>query len=87
MSLTKSDKEWVKDVLDITLESVLDKQEQKFEAKIAEIKDDFYTKIDPVLKEVMAAREECELLSNKVYSDHEPRITKVEKKVSVAPVT
>lgn len=50
MALTKTDKNWIEDIMD--------KQEQKFEAKVAEFKDDFYTKIDPILKEVIASREE-----------------------------
>ncbi len=95
MALTASDRKWVKDVLESALvsqeqkfeakiDSALDNQEQKFEAKIVEIKNDFYEKIDPVLKEVMASREERELLSHRV-SNHEDRLEKVEKKLDLHP--
>lgn len=49
MALTKSDKVWVKDVLKGALEDALDKQEQKFEKKLTEIKSEFIEKIDPIL--------------------------------------
>lgn len=81
MSLTKGDKIWIKNVLT----DGLDSQEQKFEAKIVEVKNDFYDKIDPILKEVVASQEERTMLSHRV-SDHEDRIEKVEKKIGIQPV-
>ena len=47
MTLTKSDKDWIEG----TLKDVIQDQEDKFEAKIVDVKSDFYEKIDPVLKE------------------------------------
>lgn len=84
MALTKSDKIWVKDLLDNTLESALDKQEQKFEAKLVEVKDDFYNKIDPILKEVVASREERVILSQH-SKDQTDRIDNIEKKLGIQP--
>ena len=81
MVLTKSDKEWVKGVL----KEVLGDQEQKFESKIVEVKGDFYNKIDPILKEVIANQEERTILSHRV-SDHEDRIENIEKKFKIQPV-
>ena len=80
MTLTKSDKKWVIGVLQDALES----QEVKFERKIDEVKNDFYNKIDPILKEVLANQEERTILSHKV-SDHEERIENVEKKFNIQP--
>ena len=85
MSLTKSDKVWIKALLKNSLEDALDSQEQKFEAKIVEVKNDFYDKIDPILKEVVANQEERIILSHRV-SNHEDRIGKVEKKLNIQPV-
>lgn len=59
MVLTSSDKSWIKNVL----QDGLDSQEEKFEAKIVEVKSDFLDKIDPILKEVAATREERTILS------------------------
>jgi hypothetical protein len=80
MTLTKSDKDWVKNIF---IEG-MDSQEQKFEAKIVEVKNDFYDKIDPILKEVVASQEERTIVSHRV-SDHEDRIEKVEKKLNIQP--
>ena len=80
MALTQSDKNWVKN----TVESAMEEQEQRFEAKIEEVKGDFYNKIDPILKEVVASQEERTILSHQV-SGHEDRIEKIEKKLSITP--
>lgn len=84
MALTKSDKVWVKTTIKDVLEVALDNQEQKFEAKVDEFKDDFYTKIDPILKEVVASREERAILSQH-SSDQANRIEKIEKKLNIQP--
>ena len=78
MALTKTDKIWVKNVL----EDALDDQEQKFEAKITEFKDEFFTKIDPILKEVVASREEREILSQHSKNQTD-RIEKIENKLGI----
>ncbi|KKR63102.1 hypothetical protein A2210_02775 [Candidatus Woesebacteria bacterium RIFOXYA1_FULL_40_18] len=78
MALTKTDKIWVKNVL----EDALDNQEQKFEAKITEFKDEFFTKIDPILKEVVASREEREILSQHSKNQTD-RIEKIENKLGI----
>ncbi len=40
MTLTKSDKNWI--------QNLVEDQEIKNESKIMEVKDDFYNKIDPI---------------------------------------
>jgi len=59
------------------LENALDKQELKFEDKITEFKDEFYTKIDPILKEVTANRQE-RATSAEQHRRNEKRIEKLE---------
>jgi hypothetical protein len=76
MSLTKSDITQIK--------GLLNDQEHKFETKIVEVKNDFYNKIDPILKEVTSNREELPIISHRL-SNHEDRIEKVEKKLSIQP--
>lgn len=62
----------------------MEDQEEKFEAKIVEVKSDFFDKIDPILKEVVANQEERTILSHKA-SDHEDRIENIEKKLDIHP--
>lgn len=70
MTLTRSDK--------FFLENLFEKQEEKFESKIAKFKDDFYTKVDPILKEVVANREERAVRAEQ-HRRNEERIEKLEK--------
>jgi hypothetical protein len=70
MTLTNGDKEFIA--------NLLDNQELKFEAKITEFKDEFYTKIDPILKEVVASRED-RLMGAEQHLRNEKRIEKLEK--------
>ncbi len=74
MALTKKDKEFITGLL---LEN-LDSQEQKFEAKITEFKDEFYTKIDPILKEVVASRED-RIMGAEQHRRNQDRIEKLEE--------
>lgn len=60
------------------LDVKLDEQEQQFEGKLTEFKSEFFDKIDPVLKEVTANREDRTLQSDRI-SNHEDRIEKLEK--------
>jgi hypothetical protein len=82
MTLTKSDKKFIENTVDQKLDekltSKLDEQEQKFEAKLTEFRDDFYTKIDPILKEVVASRED-RLMGSEQHHRNEDRIEKLEK--------
>jgi len=65
MPLTKSDKQDIEGILtkglvrqEFKFENKLDDIEQKFEAKLTKFRDGFYTKIDPILKEVKTNHEE-----------------------------
>jgi len=46
-------------------------------------KDEFYGKMDEVMGELKAIREGQEIVTAKVYEDHEPRISKIEKKLRI----
>lgn len=86
MSLTTNDLKLIKEVMKITIDEELDaKLEEKFNEKMGGMltKDEFYSKMDEVMGEIRVMREEHVMLSARVYDNHEPRITKVEKKVSV----
>ena len=50
-------------------------------------KDEFFGKMDEVMGELKAMREEHSILSRRVYEDHEPRIEKIEKKLGIQPAT
>jgi hypothetical protein len=66
----------------IMLESRLDLKmvdlEQKFESKVVELKSDFCTEIDPILKEVVASRED-RVVASEQHHRNEERIEKLEK--------
>lgn len=82
MALTQSDKEFIEQTIDQKLDKKLtlrlDEQEQKFETKLTEFRDDFYTKIDPILKEVTASREERTIAAEQ-HRRNQDRIEKLEK--------
>ncbi len=61
MSLTKSDLKQIGNIFDIKFDEKLDKLRNEFQ----NWKSEFYAKIDPILKEVAASREEREI-------NHEP---------------
>ena len=48
------------------IQKLLDKQEENFEKKVEDFKNDFFERIDPILKEVVTAREEKPLLENRL---------------------
>lgn len=82
MALTKGDKKFIETTIDqkfdIKFDQKLDALEDRFEAKITEFKDEFYTKIDPILKEVVASRED-RLMGTQQHIRNERRIEKLEK--------
>ena len=56
MALTNSDKKYIENTIDQKLDKKLDE-------KLTALKNDFYTKIDPILVEVVNSREDREVLS------------------------
>lgn len=87
MSLTTNDLKLIKEVMKVTIDEELEvKLEEKFNEKLGTMlsKDDFYNKMDEVMGEIKAMREEHTLLSSRVYDNHEPRIKQVEKKLNIS---
>ena len=74
MTLTKKDLQEIDRRLEDRFESFKD---EIFEA-LEKVRSEFFEKIDPILKEVLASREEREIINHRV-SDHEDRITVVEQ--------
>lgn len=84
MSLTTNDLKLIKEVMKITIDEEL---EEKVEEKLSFLptREEFYAKMDEVMGEIKAMREEHTLLSSRVYEDHEPRIVKIEKNLNLTP--
>jgi hypothetical protein len=84
ISLTTNDLKLIKEVMKVTIDEELD---QKLDEKIKYLpnKEEFFAKMDELVTELKAMREEHTLLSHRVYEDHEPRIEKVEKKLGIQP--
>lgn len=88
MALTDKDLKAIKDVMEVTFDERLDDAIENRIATKDDIshlptKDEFYEKTDELIKELKDMREELKVVTNKVYSDHEPRISKVEKKLQI----
>ena len=66
MALTKGDLRQIGQLLDRKMDDKLNNQEDRFERRLEEFRSDFFEKIDPVLKEVMASREERALIENRL---------------------
>jgi hypothetical protein len=77
--LDSDDLKAIKDLIEATVEDVIEKNELVTKSDISHIptKDEFYGKMDEVMGELKTIREEQTLLSHRV-SDHEDRIEKIE---------
>lgn len=87
MSLTNNDLKLIKDVMKVTVDEELDvKLDEKLEEKVGNLptKDEFFGKMDEVMGELKAIREEQPLQSHRL-SNHEDRITVLEKKLQIKP--
>jgi hypothetical protein len=51
---------------DIKTYGKMEELEEKFEKKVTEVKSELFEKIDPILKEVVSAREEKHLIKNRI---------------------
>lgn len=68
---------------DARLNKKLDSLEDRFEKKLYEFRNDFFEKIDPILKEVLASREERSIIFHHV-SELRTRVEKIEKHLGFA---
>ena len=80
MTLTQKDLDAIKDLIGVVVD---EKLEEKLEEKLKYFpsKEEFFSRMDEVMKELKIIREEQTVLSHQV-SDHNDRITKVENKVN-----
>jgi len=88
MSLTTTDLKLIKDVMKITIDEELDvKLEEKLDEKLRNLpsKEEFFDQTDKLMKELKDLREEDTILTHKVYDNHEDRIDKIEKVLSIQP--
>ena len=86
MTLTKKDYDQIRQIVELTLEVKLDEVlDKKLEEKLSHLpsKEEFYKKMDEIMGELKTIREGQEILTHKVYRNHEPRISKVEKKLQI----
>ena len=75
-TLDSDDLKAIKDLIEVTVDEKLD---EKLDAKLSHLptKDEFYGKMDEVMGELKAIREELAVLGHQV-SDHGDRIEKIE---------
>jgi len=86
MTLTKSDFEAFKELIKLTLQEEAETLlATKKEIKHLPTKEEFYSRMDKIMGELKAIREEHAMLSGRVYENHEPRIRKIEKKLNLQP--
>jgi len=83
MILSNSDLRAIKDLMEVTIEDKTEHFVTKMDISHLPSKDEFYKKMDEIMGELKTIREGQEILTHKVYRDHEPRISKVEKKLQI----
>lgn len=74
MTLTQGDFDEIEKIVEETIEE---------RTRNLPTKDEFFEETDKLMKELKDMREEQKVLTSKVYRDHEPRISKVEKKLQI----
>lgn len=81
-TLDNDDLKAIKGLIEVTFEEKLG---EKLDEKLSYLptKDEFYTKMDGVLTELKAIREEQPLQSNRL-SEHEDRIEKIESHLGIS---
>jgi phosphopantetheine adenylyltransferase len=79
--LTQKDLDAIKDLVGVTTDEILEK---KLEEKLRYFpsKEEFFKRIDEVMKELKAIREEKSVLTHQVI-DHEDRITNLEEVINL----
>jgi hypothetical protein len=77
--LDSDDLKAIKELIEVTVEDVIEKKELVTKADISHLptKDEFYGKMDEVMGELKAIREE-QTVQGQHLSDHEDRIEKIE---------
>lgn len=81
-TLDDQDLRAIRDLIDVELDETLD---EKLGEKLSHLptKDEFYEKMDEVMRELQAMREEVSVLSHQV-ADHDDRLEKVESHLGIS---
>ena len=83
--LDGNDLKAIKDLIEVTVEDVIEKKELVTKSDISHLpsKDEFYGKMDEVMGELKAIREEAAVLGHQV-SDHADRIDRIESRLDIS---
>ena len=66
MTLNKNDLTLIDKRLELQKEEILEEIDEKLDEKLTNLKSEFFERIDPILKEVVTAREERPLIVNRL---------------------
>lgn len=66
------------------IEKIVDERIEKQVSNLP-TKDEFFGKMDELMGELRDMREEHSMLSERVYNNIEPRVTKIEKNLHIQP--
>ena len=82
--LDDSDLKAIKGLIEVTVDEVIEKRELVTKTDLSHLptKDDFYAKMDEVVGELKAIREEQPLQSHQI-SNHEDRVQKIESHLGI----
>ncbi len=78
MTLTNKDLKQIQNLIETNNEEV----EGRFEKVATKIKSDFFDKIDPILQEVKASREERKIIARRL-SDHNDDLEKIKTQLNI----
>ena len=73
----------IKTAVSLVITTELSQQEEKYEKKLEEFKSEFFDRVDPILKEVVASREERTIMAHYITELRE-RVEKIEKQLGIA---
>ncbi|OGM32505.1 hypothetical protein A2803_03505 [Candidatus Woesebacteria bacterium RIFCSPHIGHO2_01_FULL_44_21] len=73
----------IKTAVSLVITTELSEQEEKYEKKLEEFKSEFFDRVDPILKEVPASREERTVQAHQI-ANLSDRVEKVEKHLGLA---
>jgi chromosome segregation ATPase len=83
--LDANDLKAIKDLMEVTVEEVIEKKGVVTKDYIGNLptKDELYTKMDEVMRELKAIREEVAIQTHQV-ADHDDRLEKIESHVGIS---
>jgi predicted nuclease with TOPRIM domain len=73
----------IKTAVSLVITTELSQQKEKYEKKLEEFKSEFFDRVDPILKEVVANREERTIMAHYI-TEFRDRVEKIEKQLGMA---